>query len=122
MFFTAGLRALLDGWRSGKFVSWHTAQPSSSGSNEYTSNGAARLPLTLTTSTSASAGMATTSAAIESAAATGAWSRISHVGIVSARNGGTFHAWIQLGSAVMVGAGEKIRIPSGDLDISIPVS
>ena len=41
-FFPNGCRALLDGWRSGKFLSWHTAQPSTSGSNAYTANGARR--------------------------------------------------------------------------------
>ena len=122
-FFTTGLWALLDGWRSGKFVSWHTAQPNASGSNAYTQNGARRLPIgTLTRVTNAAAGAATNTSAIESAAATSAWSRITHLAIVSAMSGGAFHAWAALGSAVTLGNGEKIRIAPGDLDVSIPVS
>ena len=36
--------------------------------------------------------------------------------------GGQFHAYAQLGSPVTLALGEKIRIPAGDLDITIPVS
>ena len=122
-FFPNGCRALLDGWRSSKFLSWHTAQPSTSGSNAYTSNGARRLPIgTLTSSADSNSGDATNAAAIESAAATAAWARITHLAIVSAVSGGVFHAWASLGSPVTLGNGEKIRIPAGELDISIPVS
>ena len=70
-FFPNGCRALLDGWKAGKFVSWHTAQPNAQGSNAYTQNGAARLPVgTLTTSSDANSGDATNASSIESAAAT----------------------------------------------------
>ena len=69
-FFPNGCRALLDGWRNTKFVSWHTAQPNSSGSNAVTASGSSRLPIgTLTLGTTGSAGTATNAAAIESAAA-----------------------------------------------------
>ena len=122
-FFPNGCKALLDGWRAGKFVSWHTAQPSSSGSNAYTSNGARRLATgTLTTSADSNSGDATNASAIESAAATAAWARITHLAIVSAMSGGVFHCYAALGSAVTLANGEKIRIASGDLDISIPVA
>ena len=122
-FFPNGCRALLDGWKTGKYVQWHTAQPNANGSNAYTQNGAARLAVgTLTTSSDANSGDATNAGAIESAAATAAWPATTHLGIVSAQTGGTFHAYAALGSAVTLGAGEKIRIPAGDLDITIPVS
>ena len=122
-FFPNGCRALLDGWKAGKFVSWHTAQPNAQGSNAYTQNGAARLPVgTLTTSSDANSGDATNATAIESAAATAAWARLTHLAIVSAASGGVFHAWSALGSPVMVGNGEKVRIAAGDLSTSIPVS
>ena len=125
MFFPNGCRALLEGWRAAHTlaVSWHTAQPNAQGSNAYTQNGAARLPVgTLTTSSDANSGDATNASSIESAAATAAWARITHLSIVSAMTGGTFHAYAALGSAVTLGNGEKIRIASGDLDITIPVS
>ena len=122
-FFPNGCRALLDGWKAGKFVSWHTAQPNAQGSNAYTQNGAARLAVgTLTTSSDANSGDATNASSIESAAAAAAWARLTHLSIVSAMTGGTFHAYAALGSAVTLGNGEKIRIASGDLDITIPVS
>ena len=124
-FFPNGCRALLDAWRAAHTlaVSWHTAQPNASGSNAYTQNGAARLPVgTLTTSSDANSGDATNAGAIESAAATAAWPRLTHLSIVSAVSGGTFYAYAALGSAVTLGNGEKIRIPAGDLDITIPVS
>ena len=86
-------------------------------------NGAARLAVgTLTTSSDANSGDATNASSIESAAATAAWARLTHLSIVSAMTGGTFHAYAALGSAVTLGNGEKIRIPAGDLDITIPVS
>ena len=123
-FFPNGCRALLDGWRAGKFVSWHTAQPNANGLNAYTQNGATRLAVgTLTTSSDANSGDATNAGAIESGAASAAWARLTHLSIVSAQTGGgTFHAYAALGSAVTLGAGEKIRISAGDLDITIPVS
>ena len=122
-FFSAGCRALLDGWRAGKFVQWHTAQPNANGSNAYTQNGATRLSVgTLTTSSDSNSGDATNAGAIESGAASAAWARLTHLSIVSALTGGTFHAYAALGSAVTLGAGEKIRIPAGDLDIAIPTS
>ena len=125
MFFPNGCRALLEGWRAAHTlaVSWHTAQPNAQGSNAYTQNGAARLPVgTLTTSSDANSGDATNAGAIESGAASAAWVRLTHLSIVSAQTGGVFHCYAALGSAVTLGAGEKIRIPAGDLDISIPVS
>ena len=59
-FFPNGCRALLDGWKAGKFLSWHTAQPNANGSNAYTQNGATRLAVgTLTTSSDSNSGDAT---------------------------------------------------------------
>ena len=122
-FFPNGCRSLLDGWRLLKFVSWHTSQPNSSGSNAVTASGSSRLPTgTLTTATTGTTGTATNAGAIESAAAGAPWPRITHLSIATARVGGQFHAYAALGSPVTLALGEKIRIPAGDLDITIPVS
>ena len=121
-FFPVGCRALLESWRTGKFLSWHVSQPNTGGSGEYSANGAARLPITFATSSDANSGDATNQGALESAAASAPWTRITHVGISTAQTGGAFHVWARLGTAVSVGLGEKIRLPAGDLDISIPVS
>ena len=122
-FFPNGCRALLDGWRLLKFIGWHTAQPDSFGSNAIAASGSSRLPIgVLTLGTTGSAGTATNAGAIESAAAGAPWPRITHLSIASARVGGQFHAYAALGSPVTLALGEKIRIPSGDLTVTIPVS
>ena len=122
-FFPNGCRALLDGWKNGKFVSWHTAQPNANGSNAYTQNGAARLAIgTLTTSSDSNSGDATNAAAIESGAASAAWARITHCTVASAMTGGTFHLHFALGSPFELAIGEKVRMAPGDLDVSIPIS
>ena len=70
-FFPAGLLAAVDGWildANPLHVAWHTALPDTSGSNEYSLNGAARLPTgTLATSSDATTATATTAAEIISA-------------------------------------------------------
>ena len=121
-FFPNGCKALLDGWRTGKFLSWHTAQPSANGSSAYTANGASRLAITFASSADSDSGDASNQGAIESGAASGAWSRITHASIVNASSGGVFQAYAALGSPVTLANGEKIRVPSGDLDIVLPVS
>ena len=125
-FFPAGLLAVLDALYAEQttiHVSWHTAEPDTGGSNEYTSNGAARVAIgAQTTSSDTDSADSTNDAAITSAAATGAWTDITHIGLVTASTGGTFLAQDELASAVTVANGERIRIPAGDLDISFPVS
>ena len=85
-FFPAGLLAAVDGWildANPLHVAWHTALPDTSGSNEYSLNGAARLPTgTLTTSSDAAKATATNAAEIISAAASDAWSAITHLSFV----------------------------------------
>ena len=123
-FFPAGLLAAVDGWildANPLHVAWHTALPDTSGSNEYSLNGAARLPTgTLTTSSDAAKATATNAAEIISAAASDAWSAITHLSFVNRASGGTFQAQDALGSAVTLAAGEKIRIAPGDLTVEFP--
>ena len=125
-FFSAGLLAAVDGWildANPLHVAWHTALPDTSGSNEYSLNGAARLPTgTLATSSDATTATATTAAEIISAAATDAWATITHLSFVNRASGGTFQAQDALGSPVTLAAGEKIRIAPGDLTVQFPSS
>ena len=105
------------------FASWHTAAPGTTGANEYTSVGIARVVSGSLTSTSdADSADLTNSAAITSPAATGASSAITYAGFWTAMTGGTFVGWHQLATAVTLALGEKIRIPVGDLDISFPIA
>ena len=121
MLFPAGLLNCVDGFiieAQPLMVSWHSAAPSAGGSNEITTGGAARLPVgTLRTSSDSTAAEAANSAAITSAAATAAWPTVTHLALVDAASGGVFQ-----GSAVDLALGEKIRIPAGDLTLTIPAS
>ena len=104
-------------------MSWHTAEPNASLSNEYTSAGIARVPIgSMTTSNDTDSADATNAAAITSAAATAATSALTHVALVTASTGGTGLGFHELSTAVTLALGEKIRIPAGDLDISFPTS
>ena len=126
-FTPAGLKAWNDAAFSttplALFASWHTADPGTTGANEYTSVGIARVVSGSLTSTSdADSADLTNSAAITSPAATGASSAITYAGFWTAMTGGTFVGWHQLATAVTLALGEKIRIPAGDLDISFPIA
>ena len=125
-FFAAGLKLVLDAFvaaQSTLHVSWHTAEPSSAGTNEYALLGIGRVAVgTLTTSSDADSADGTNAAAITSAGATGATSAITHIGIVTAASGGTFVAQDALAASVTLALGEKIRIPAGDLDVSFPIA
>ena len=87
-FFPAGLKLVLDGFLAAQtalHVSWHTALPSSSGTNEYSLLGIGRVAVgTLTTTSDTNSADGTNAAAITSAGATGATSAITHIGIVTA--------------------------------------
>ena len=125
-FFPAGLKLVIDGFLAAQtalHVSWHTAVPSTAGSNEYVLNGIGRVAVgTLTTSSDTDSADGTNATAITSAGATGATAAITHIGIVTAATGGTFVAQDELGTAVTLALGEKIRIPAGDLDVSFPIA
>ena len=124
--FSTGLKVVVDALfaqQSTIHVSWHTAEPDSSGSDEYTLNGIARAAIgTMTTSSDTDSADATNAAAITSPAATAATAALTHVGLATALTGGTFLGFHELSSSVTLALGEKIRIPAGDLDISFPIS
>ena len=126
-FTPAGLKAINDAALGttalALFASWHTADPGSTGTSEYTSVGIARVAVGSLTSTSdADSADLTNAAAITSAGATGASSEITHVGLRTAAAGGTFVGSHELAAGVTLALGEKIRIPAGDLDLSFPIA
>ena len=62
----------------------------------------------------------TNSAAIEFAAASGGnWGTITHVAIFDASSGGNMLGWSALTTSRTINDGDILRIPAGDLDITL---
>ena len=99
------------------YVGLFTADPTDTGSGatEISGNAYARVSATFTVSGNA----ATTSAAVEFAAATGSWGTISHIGIFDASTGGNLIAHSALSASKAIANGDVFRIPSGDIDITL---
>jgi hypothetical protein len=99
------------------YVGLFTADPTDTGSGatEITGNNYSRVSATF----SVSGATATTTAAVEFAAATGSWGTISHIGIFDASSGGNLIAHSALSASKAIGTGDVFRIPTGDLDITL---
>ena len=50
------------------------------------------------------------------------WPNVTHVALNSAATGGTRYMTDALPSTVTISPGERLRIPSGDWDVSVPIS
>ena len=113
-FTAAGLKAWNDAALSSTglslFASWHTGDPGSTGTSEYTSVGITRVAVgTLTSTSDADSADLTNAAAITSPAATGAASEITYLGLRTAATGGTFVGSHELAAGVTLALGEKIQ-------------
>lgn len=99
------------------YVGLFTADPTDTGSGatEITGNNYSRVSATF----SVSGATATTTAAVEFAAATGSWGTISHIGIFDASSGGNLIAHSALSASKAIGTGDVFRIPTGDIDITL---
>lgn len=99
------------------YVGLFTADPTDTGSGatEITGNNYSRVSATF----SVSGATATTTAAVEFAAATGSWGTISHIGIFDASSGGNLIAHSALSASKAIGTGDVFRIPTGDLDVTL---
>mgnify|MGYP006908242532 FL=1 len=99
------------------YVGLFTADPTDTGSGatEISGNGYARVSASFTVSGNA----ATTSAAVEFAAATGSWGTISHIGIFDASTGGNLIAHSALTASKAIANGDVFRIPASDIDITL---
>ena len=120
-----GAKQILDDFLAARthYVSFHTGDPGTDGANEYTSNGIARVSIgAQTTASDADSADSENDAAITSAAAGGATSAITWVGLFTASTGGVFLAKHELASSVTLALGEKFNIPIDDLDIQFPIS
>jgi hypothetical protein len=99
---------------------WHialyTAAPSDTGGGtEVSGNGYARVAATFTVS----GNLATNASSLEWAAATGSWGTVTHAAVFDAATGGNMLAHGALTSARTINSGDTLRIPSGDLDITL---
>ena len=120
-----GVKQVLDDFLAARthYISFHTGDPGSAGDNEYNSNGIARVSIgTQTTSSDSDSADSENDAAITSAAATGATSEITWVGLWTALTGGVFLAKHELSAGVTLALGEKFNIPVDDLDMSFPIA
>jgi hypothetical protein len=101
---------------SALYVALFIGNPASGGIEISTSGSAyARQPATFTISSA----IATNTAAIEWPVATSAWGTITWVAIYDAITGGNQLVTAQLTSAKTIGSGDVLRIPTGQLSVTL---
>lgn len=103
------------------FVGLFTAAPSDTGGGtEVSGSGYARKATGTMTISGTSPTTATNAAAIEFDAASGGnWGSIGWAAIFDASTGGNMIAWAALSTARTINDGDVLRIPAGDLDITL---
>jgi hypothetical protein len=103
------------------YVGLFTAAPSDAGGGtEVTGNGYARVATGTITVSGTSPTTATNAAAIEFAAASGGnWGAIGWAAIFDADTGGNMIAWAALSTSRTINDGDVLRIPAGDLDVTL---
>ena len=102
------------------YVGLFTAAPSDTGGGtEVSGNGYTRISAAFTVS-GTSPTVATNSSAIEFPTDTTAnWGTITHIALFTASTSGTMLAWAELATSKTIEVGDVLRIPAGDLDISL---
>lgn len=103
------------------YVGLFTAAPSDTGGGtEVTGNGYARASTGTISVSGTSPTTATNAAAIEFGAASGGnWGTITHAGIFDASSSGNLLAWAALTTSRTINDGDVLRIPAGDLDVTL---
>lgn len=98
------------------YVGLFTSNPGEAqGGTEVSGGGYVREAVTFTVTGDS----ATNSAAIEWSAATGSWGNVTHVAIHDALTGGNQIAYAALSASKAIDVGDVLRIPSGDLDVTL---
>mgnify|MGYP003627572654 CR=1 FL=1 len=98
------------------FVALYTAAPNDAGGGtEVSGAGYVRKAATFTVS----GDTASNSGAIEYPTATGNYGTVSHVGIFDALSGGNLIAYAALTVSKTISTGDVLRIPAGDLDVTL---
>lgn len=103
------------------YVGLFTAAPSDTGGGtEVTGNTYARVATGTMSISGTSPTNCTNAAAIEFAAASGGnWGTITHVAIFDASTSGNMLGWAALTTSRTINDGDILRIPAGDLDITL---
>ena len=110
--FTNGAVTRPTAWYLGLF----TSNPGDDNSGtEISGNGYARKSVSF----SVTGDTATNVAAVEFDVATGNWGTITHVAVFDASTGGNQIAYAALASSKVIETGDVIRVPAGDLDITL---
>jgi len=100
------------------YLALHTADPAEDGSGtEVSTSGTAYARQTVTFTVSGNT--ATTDAAVEYSTATASFGTVSHVAIWDASTTGNMLAYAALTSSKAIDTGDVLRIPAGDLDITL---
>ena len=115
---TKGEAAVLTPLTTTAYVSLHTADPADTGANEVSGNAYARIgPVTF-----ANAGnnptVASNSAIVTFAAATGSWGTVAYFGVWDAATGGNFQGSGALTTPKAVGNGDTARFLANALTIT----
>jgi hypothetical protein len=98
------------------YVGLFTAAPGEAGGGTEVSGGSyAREAVTFTVS----GNLATNSAAIEWPTATGTWGTITHIAVFDAETSGNMLVYATLTSSKTIASSDVLRIPSGDLDVTL---
>jgi len=103
------------------YVGLFTAAPSDAGGGtEVSGNGYARRVTGTLSVSGTSPTNCTNDAAIEFAAASGGnWGTITHVAIFDALTSGNMLGWAALATSRTINDGDILRVPAGDLDITL---
>lgn len=115
--FTTGSATRPTAWYVGLF----TAAPSDSGGGtEVSGNAYARKATGTLTVSGTSPTLCTNSSAIEFAAASGGnWGTITHAAVFDSLTSGNMLGWAALTTSRTINDGDILRIPAGDLDITL---
>jgi hypothetical protein len=110
--FTSGSATRPTAW----YVALFTTNPAEDASGtEVSGGGYARQSATFTVS----GNTASNSGAIEYPTATAGYGTVSHVGVFDASSGGNLIAYAALTTSKTIDTGDVLRIPAGDLDITL---
>jgi len=100
------------------YLALHTANPDEDGSGtEVSTSGTAYARQTVTFTVSGNT--ATTDAAVEFPTATANFGTVSHVAVWDASTAGNMLAYAALTTSKTIETGDVLRIPTGDLDITL---
>lgn len=99
-----------------KYLALYTVAPTDSGGGTEVSGGSyARQSCAFTVS----GNLATNTSAVEFPAASASWGTIVAVGVMDASTSGNLMAYGDLTASKTIGTGDVLRIPAGDLDITL---